>query len=134
MRRVYLCGPINGCQDAECKDWREIAKAQLPNTVDPMDRDYRGRELESGIAAEIVENDKADIDGCDVLLVYYTRPSVGTSMEIIYAWQQGKQVILVCEPNVRVSPWLAYHSTCVFHSMRKAIDYISTVQDLVTLS
>lgn len=31
---VYLCGPINGCTDAECNDWRSYAKAHLPDTLD----------------------------------------------------------------------------------------------------
>jgi len=30
--KVYLCGPINGCTDEECKNWRETVKAQLPDT------------------------------------------------------------------------------------------------------
>lgn len=42
--KVYLCGPINGCTDDQCKNWREAAKQVLSDTVDPMRRDYRGRE------------------------------------------------------------------------------------------
>ena len=79
--KVYLCGPINGCTDEVAKDWRSMVKAVLPIlALDPMDRDYRGRELER-VAKEIVENDKADIDQCGGLLVGYVKPSVGTSME-----------------------------------------------------
>jgi nucleoside 2-deoxyribosyltransferase len=118
---VYLCGPINGCADAECKDWRTYAAANLARTLDPMVRDYRGREMESGIATEIVENDKCDIDSSDVLLVNWTGPSVGTSMEILYAWERQKTVIVVMEANSRPSPWLVYHSTTIVHSMSDAI-------------
>jgi uncharacterized PurR-regulated membrane protein YhhQ (DUF165 family) len=25
MTTIYLCGPINGCTDEECKDWRDAA-------------------------------------------------------------------------------------------------------------
>jgi nucleoside 2-deoxyribosyltransferase len=121
---VYLCGPINGCTDAECKDWRAYAAARLRKTLDPMARDYRGRELEPGIAAEIVENDKRDIESADVLLVNYVKPSVGTSMEILYAWERGKKIILVCEPDAVLSPWLIYHSNAVVHSMREACNLI----------
>jgi hypothetical protein len=42
--KVYLCGPINGCTDSECIDWRAAAKKRLSDTIDPMRRDYRGRE------------------------------------------------------------------------------------------
>jgi hypothetical protein len=78
--KIYLCGPINGRSDDDCRNWREEAKSLLPDTLDPMVRDYRGRELEPGIAAEIVENDKLDIDASDQLLVLYDAPSVGTSV------------------------------------------------------
>jgi nucleoside 2-deoxyribosyltransferase len=121
---VYLCGPINGCADAECKDWREYCKVQLPRTLDPMARDYRGREMEPGIAVEIVENDKVDIDNSDVILVNWTGPSVGTSMEILYAWERGKQIVVVMEASVKPSPWLVYHSTHIVHTMADAIAII----------
>ena len=80
---VYLSGAMMDCTDAECKDWREEAK-QLLNcaTRDPAAlRDYRGREHEA--IAEVVEDDKADIDTCTFVLVNYIKPSVGTSMEIL---------------------------------------------------
>jgi hypothetical protein len=31
--KVYLCGPINGRSDDDCKAWREAAKAVLPDTL-----------------------------------------------------------------------------------------------------
>src|SRR4030042_2434090 len=78
---IYLCGPINGCTDEECKDWREFAKLKLLYPVlDPMRRDYRGIEVDC--SSEIVEGDKFDLDSSSHLLVNYEKPSVGTSMEI----------------------------------------------------
>lgn len=71
--KVYLCGPINGCTDQECKDWREAVKARLPETLDPMRRDYRGKETES--YREIVELDKRDVEAAGVILVNYDKPS-----------------------------------------------------------
>lgn len=115
---VYLCGPINGCTDEECKDWRAAAKAALPKTVDPMRRDYRGREDEC--VQEIVVSDKADIDGCRALLVNYDRPSVGTSMEVLYAWERGKKVVVVAKKGTKLSPWLRYHATVIVDSFALA--------------
>lgn len=77
IMKIYLCGPINGCTDEECKDWREAAKKRFPETIDPMRRDYRGRETEC--VNEIVELDKLDVNDCDVMLVNNPKPSVGTS-------------------------------------------------------
>jgi hypothetical protein len=120
--KVYLCGPINGCTDDECRDWREMAKLRLPDTLDPMRRDYRGKEAES--TREIVELDKIDVALSDVLLVNFDKPSVGTSMEIIWAWERGKMIVVVHKAGAVLSPWLAYHSHARFTSFDEAIAYI----------
>ncbi len=119
-RKIYLCGPINGCTDEECKDWRELAKITFPNAIDPMRRDYRGREDES--VREIVELDKLDIMNSDVVLVNYDKPSVGTSMEVFFAWQSHIPVIVVAKTGSKVSPWLRYHSTKIVHSFSEAFE------------
>ena len=125
MNTVYLCGPINGCTDEECKDWRETVKARLPNTLDPMRRDYRGKEADS--YREIVELDKRDVEASDVILVNYDKPSVGTSMEVLWAWLKETPVIVVCRPGTTISPWLRYHSTKIVHSFDAAVDWIEAL-------
>lgn len=120
---VYLCGPINGCSDNECINWRDMAKRKFKRTLDPMDRDYRGREQES--YREIVDLDKRDVVACDAILAFCPKPSVGTSMEILMAWQLGK-VIAVVAPDP-VSPWLRYHSTRVFAEIDEAIDWLGSL-------
>jgi nucleoside 2-deoxyribosyltransferase len=122
---VYLCGPINGCTDAEAKDWRAEAKAKFCS-IDPMTRDYRGKE--ATCYREIVELDKRDIRRCDVVLVNYSKPSVGTSMEIFYAWTLGKPVVLWCPQDCVLSPWLLYHSTAIVHSLHGAV---AKIEDIV---
>lgn len=124
MTTIYLCGPINGCTDEECKDWREAVKARWPkDTLDPMRRDYRGKEDES--VNEIVEWDKIDITNSDVILVNYEEPSVGTSMEMLFAWERGKLVVVVAKRGASLSPWLRYHSHRIFHSFEEAIIWIA---------
>ena len=123
--KVYLCGPINGRSDGDCKGWREYAKERLPQTCDPMDRDYRGRELEPGIAREIVENDKNDIRGCDALLVFFDKPSVGTSMEVLYAWERGVPVHVVDKSGKPLSPWLLYHATKIHPTLDAAVNELT---------
>lgn len=113
--RVYLGGPINGCTDAEASGWREAVKAVLAehghSWCDPMDRDYRGRELEPGIAQKIVLGDMADITDCDVLLMNAPKPSYGTAMEIRYGRENGKRVIVVHPVGTVPSPWVIYHAS-----------------------
>jgi hypothetical protein len=110
---TYLCGGINGLTDAECKDWREVAKSLLDgDTLDPMRRDYRGREYES--ANEIVMNDLEDIKASDYMLVTATRPSWGAAMEIVYAKTLAPRdglarCVVAFVGDARISPWLQSH-------------------------
>jgi nucleoside 2-deoxyribosyltransferase len=122
MKRIYLCGPINGCTDSECMDWRQKVKSLWPAVIDPMSRDYRGRESEC--LREIVELDKRDIRVSDALIVNYDKPSVGTSMEVFFAWELGKPVVVVCREGAKLSPWLVYHSTAVRHSFADALEWL----------
>ena len=125
--RIYLAGPIFQCEDHEAIAWREEAKANLDGfeVIDPMERDYRGATDENH--KKIVEDDKALIDSCDILLVNHLKPSVGTSMEILYAWERGKKIYLICEDG-EISPWLIYHSDKIFSSLNDAIDHIKSLQ------
>jgi nucleoside 2-deoxyribosyltransferase len=119
---IYLCGPINGCTDAEANDWRSEVKKHFSDTIDPMVRDYRGKEAES--YREIVDLDKRDVRNADVILVNYDKPSVGTSMEVFYAWTLGKPIVVWCRPGTVISPWLRYHSTIILHSLPDVITAI----------
>lgn len=120
--RVYLAGPINGRTDEECKAWRAEVKRKMPAhvvCVDPMARDYRGREALTVNA--IIEGDKRDIQSCDAMIAFCPQPSVGTSMEIFYAWFHGLRVLVVVPPMALISPWLRYHSEAVVDDLDVAI-------------
>jgi nucleoside 2-deoxyribosyltransferase len=122
-QRVYLCGPIAGCTDDEATNWRELVKAALGEEacIDPMRRDYRGRE--DANVSEIVLGDEADIRDCDVVLANCWHVSWGTAMEIFYAASIDKPVIAVVAPGTRVSPWLSYHARVV-PSLDAALDLV----------
>ena len=121
---LYLCGPINGRTDEECMSWREEAKQLWPGRcLDPLRRDYRGRELEPGIAGQIVAGDLEDIQISHGLLVFYDKPSVGTSMEIFHAkFNLGKPVVAVDVSGKPPSPWLVHHADTVVPTVRRAIE------------
>lgn len=118
--RVYLAGPINECTDGQVNGWRNTVREALAGRgielVDPMARDYRGRESEN--VAGIVEGDKADIESCDLVFAYCWKSSTGTSMEIHHAWT--KRIAVYAVASAPVSPWLAYHAT-VFPSLGDAV-------------
>jgi len=125
IKLVYLAGAINKMSDKDCVDWRREATLKLQqidfDTLDPMRRDYRGKE--DSAYREIVEKDKDDIDLADVVLVNYLKPSVGTSMEILYAWKQKKPIILFTTEK-HVSPWLTFHCSKIVKTLDVAIKEI----------
>jgi len=122
--KVYLCGGINGLSDDRCNTWREYAIQRLHHeTINPMRRDYRGVEDQS--VAAIIDGDKMDIDASDVLLVNATRPSWGTAMEVLYAWERGKSCYAVA--GDRISPWLRYHCKAIFADLNDAIRAVNEV-------
>ncbi len=131
-KTIYLAGAINGCSDAQCKDWREYVKTQLGEKyeyLDPMRRDYRGKEAES--VDLIIHGDKEDIMSSDIFLANANDPSWGTGMEIFFAYNrpswgfgiQPMEVVLVCNKE-RPSPWLVGHSHKIFKTLDEAIKYL----------
>jgi len=123
---IYLCGGINGLSDADCKNWREQAKSLLKGvTLDPMVRDFRGREDQAG--SMLVHADLHDISKCQFLLVNATRPSWGTAMELVYAHQSHKTVIAFVAPGNPISPWLRYHCSEIHLTLEAACDSINSL-------
>jgi hypothetical protein len=124
---VYLCGGINGLSDSDCRDWREVAKGLLrTETLDPMRRDYRGKEDDS--VASIVQGDLEDIAQCRFILVNATRPSWGTAMEMVYAYLEGSTIVAFVG-DARISPWLRYHSTAITITVEEAVAQINALAD-----
>ena len=127
-KSIYLAGPIAGCTDDQCKAWREQVKEQLGDKFvmfDPFKRDYRGRMGKDDIK-EIVEQDKAEIREADLVLANVWQFSVGTIMEICYAYEQNKKVLTICPVNYNdLSPWLIYHSNYLVTSLDRAIELIT---------
>jgi len=124
MKAVYLAGPINGCTDEECMVWRARARQLLEgqfDIYDPMDRDFRGRE--SLEANEIVSTDLLAIAVCDFLLVNASRPSWGTAMEVMRAWESGKRVVAFSDAE-SPSPWLTVHTHAIVKSLEAAVVFV----------
>jgi len=114
-KTVYLAGAINSCTDAEAHGWRDAlteslnSRAPLTKVLNPMDRDYRG--IESENVSSIVESDMLDVQRSDLIACVMQRPSVGTSMEILYAYQLEIPVLVFWDSKEIPSPWLVYHAT-----------------------
>jgi len=122
---VYLGGPIHGRDDASSWEWRIDARKRLGAknimSVNPLDNDYRGREM--AFMDRLVERDKEWILTCDTMLVNCREPGWGTAMEILFGWEQHKQIIIF---GGVTSPWLHYHSNLVVDDLDAAIDSLET--------
>ena len=124
---IYLAGPIGGCTDSECNDWRDSVIKRMGvkyHIRNPMDRDYRDQYTDIAMAPEIVELDKRDINESDIIIANITKHSSGTAMEIMYAWERQKVIVAIANSGVDLSPWHIYHSTKIMYSLKQAMDWI----------
>jgi hypothetical protein len=127
MLTIYLCGPIMDESHGTARAWRDVATRELGSAfalLDPMRRNFKDREVDS--ANEIVEFDLQDVRDADLLLVNYSKPSIGTAMEVFYAAHDlGKFVIAFSPfPFGESSPWMVKFSTKILPSLEAAITYI----------
>jgi nucleoside 2-deoxyribosyltransferase len=126
-KKIYLCGPIMDCEENESRTWRQRAKDRLEtdfDLLDPMRRNFRDREIDS--ANEIVEFDLQDVRDAQLLLVNYSKASIGTAMEVFYAAHDlGKFVIAFSPwPFQDMSPWMVKYCTKILPDLDAAIAYI----------
>ena len=126
-KKVYLSGPIMDEHPELASTWRERAKEQLREhfvLLDPMRRNFKDREVDS--ANEIVEFDLQDVRDADIVLVNYSKTSIGTAMEVFYASHDlGKFVVAFSPFSFKdSSPWMVKHCTKILSSLDDAIAYI----------
>ncbi len=129
LKTIYLSGPIMDEHDGVAREWREQAKKLLGkkfSLLDPMRRAFRDREVDS--ANEIVEFDLQDVRDADIILVNYSKPSIGTSMEIFYGSHDlGKFVVGFSPFSFKdCSPWMVKYCTKILPDLEGACNYIET--------
>lgn len=136
--KVYLSGGIAGLSQAEASAWRNLFKDLYGHEwcLDPMRQAYKydvinnGHVISDGVALKIVEDDLRDIREADALVVYYREPSVGTSMEMVYAKGWGRHIITINasgKPIDHLSPWLRFHSNRIVPTLQAAVSYAEQV-------
>ena len=126
-RKIYLSGPIMDENPDLAKTWRERAKEDLKDSfvlLDPMRRNFKDREVDS--ANEIVDFDLQDVRDADILLVNYSKTSIGTAMEVFYAAHDlGKFVVAFSPfPFQECSPWMVRYCTKILPTLDAAVVYI----------
>ncbi len=126
-RKIYLCGPIMDEVDGHARAWRGRAKELLSADflmLDPMRRNFKDREVDS--ANEIVEFDLQDVRDADIVLVNYSKSSVGTSMEVFYASHVLHKFVIAFSPFSfkDCSPWMVKYCTKILPTLEDAAAYI----------
>jgi nucleoside 2-deoxyribosyltransferase len=127
VKTVYLSGPIMDEHEGIAREWREQAKKLLGKNfrlLDPMRRAFRDREVDS--ANEIVEFDLQDVRDADIIIVNYSKPSIGTSMEIFYASHDLGKFVVAFSPFTfkDCSPWIVKYCTKILPDLEGACNYI----------
>lgn len=127
MKKIYLCGPIMDETAGHASAWRTIAMEGLRDhfiLLDPMRRNFKDREVDS--ANEIVDFDLQDVRDADILLVNYSKASIGTSMEVFYASHElGKFVVAFSPFDFKnCNPWMVRFCTKILPSLDAAVTYI----------
>ena len=128
MMKIYLCGPVMDEHHDNASSWREEAKQALNEEfvlLDPMRRNFKDREVDS--ANEIVEFDLQDVRDADIILVNYSKPSIGTSMEVFYASHDLNKFIIAFSPFdfQNCNPWMVRFCTKILPSLEEAVGYIN---------
>ena len=95
--RVYLAGPISGCNDAQKHEWRDEIKRRYAAHFDFTDptSDFWG---ENATPYDIVQADLDAIENADGMLLNMWRESIGSAIGMVHAHRTGRPVV-VANPN-----------------------------------
>jgi nucleoside 2-deoxyribosyltransferase len=130
--KVYLSGPIYPDNKEATDEWRRESKNVLIRggiwTIDPC----RNKAIYTyGLYTpnEIVFRDLKDVDESDMILANFMmvgdKLPIGTVMEIMYAWEHKKPVVIVStDPRIITHPWLLAMSVRIYPKLQEALDYI----------
>lgn len=126
-KQVFLCGPIRGVTREESLTWRKKATEYLSGKFEVIHA-LRGREEKETFTdyRAAVVRDLSDVKNSDILLVNDTLEGcsmVGTSMEIFYAFQQNKPIIIFGNAHNK-DYFLNYHTHLRTNTLEQACEVL----------
>ncbi len=127
-KTVFLSGPIRGLSRADSLGWRNLAVELLSSKFNVLHA-LRGREEKEVFTdpRAAVIRDLNDVYYCDVLLVndtYSEASMIGTAMEVFYAHQNNKPIIIFGNAHSK-DYWLNYHSHLRVDTLEEACKIIN---------
>ena len=128
MKTVFLSGPMRGVPREEALLWRKEASKMLSGKFYVLHA-LRGREKKETFTdpRAAVIRDLNDIKRADILLVNDTfkdRSMIGTSMEIFFAHEEKKPVIVFGNAHAG-DYWLDYHSHLRVKNLKEACEVLN---------
>ena len=125
---IYLAGPIHNTNYEKTHNWRNVCKEQLEdhfNILCPTVRIVNGdHSMITYDYKKIITQDKKDIISSDIILANCWKVSVGTSMEVLFAYERNRKIIAVVPDLNSVSLWILGHSNNVFDNIQGAINHL----------
>jgi len=126
---IYLSGPQSKVSDPSLPistDWKTYAASTFMksgiNVSNPIELDLSGFVSTTDDSGNAIKYSLNLIDKSDSLLANLSQVAESTTMEMFYAHNQGKRVVVVgSEP---FSPWVMFHSEARFQRLRDALDYL----------
>ncbi|MDO8658873.1 MAG: hypothetical protein Q7K55_09100 [Candidatus Levybacteria bacterium] len=127
-KTIFLCGPMRGVAREISLGWRKFASEYLSEKFEVIHA-MRGREEKETFAdpRAAVVRDLSDIKNADILLVNDTLENVsmiGTSMEIFFAFQQNKPIIVFGNAHEK-DYWLNYHTHLRVKDLSEACEVLN---------
>jgi nucleoside 2-deoxyribosyltransferase len=132
LKSIYLAGRINGFTLQDANSWRSEVESKL-NGIAKCRNPLRGKQEKLRYEytdGEIVVRDKTDIRNSDIILAYLPErgigPTVGTTMEIMFAYTLGKPILFIGD-WAKDDIWMRYHVTKIFSTLDDAIEDIKAM-------
>ena len=130
--KVYLAGPISGCNEDEAYAWRKAVKEQYGEYLefsDPTDVIRSDKDYQPGKATNprtIVEADLFKVESADGLLVNMWCASIGSTCGLIHAKHAGKPVV-AAEPIHLNNKTLAFYADAVVPTPEMAAETLLSI-------
>lgn len=122
MKTIYLSGTIY--EEKRYSLWKDRFINCLKNDNLIKDEHYKViiPKLIDNCPEYMVALDKRNIDISNIFLAFIAKFSVGTSMEIFYAYQKQSMPIFIIDPLgiCKNNIWITAHSHCIFKDVPEA--------------
>ena len=110
--RIYLAGYV---KEYEYRKYVAQKYGKVVTVFDPI------KDIECNMSDDIQENfpvvetEKVEIANSHILVAYIRRKTIGTSMEILHAYNNNIPILIIIEDSaLKNDLWLAYHATRFF--------------------